>query len=213
MSPHLVFGGTFDPFHRGHLAAAEAVARSFSAPIHLLLAARPPHRPPPAASPEDRLALLHAAAAPRPWLRVDARELRRPGPGFTVDNLAELRTEIGDRTPLVFVLGRDAFRDFQRWRDWPRILQLAHLLVLSRPGENAPLPASLREELLRRRAEAAGSLTEVPSGRILEFPLEPVPVSASEVRARLGRGEDAQVLLPAEVAAEIERRGLYRSAS
>ncbi len=213
MSPHLVFGGTFDPFHRGHLAAAEAVARTFAAPVHLLLAARPPHRSPPVASPEDRLALLHAAAASRPWLRVDARELGRPGPGFTVDNLAELRAEIGDRTPLVFVLGRDAFRDFQRWRDWPRILTLAHLLVLSRPGEDAPLAPALREELSRRRAEAAVDLTEAPSGRILEFPLDPVPVSASEVRARLGRGEDAAGLLPAEVAAEIERRRLYRWSS
>lgn len=211
MRPHLVFGGTFDPLHRGHLVAAEAVWKGFGAPVSLLLAARPPHRPPPVASPADRLALLAAAAASRPWLRLDDRELDRPGPGFTVDNLAELRRELGERVPLVFILGRDAFREFHTWRNWPKILELAHLLVLSRPGPEAPLPVALQRELEVRRARSVSELVEEAAGRILEFPIPALPLSASAVRARLARGESAKELVTPEVLAEIERRGLYRA--
>ncbi|GIX34074.1 MAG: hypothetical protein KatS3mg125_2030 [Lysobacterales bacterium] len=213
MKPRIVLGGTFDPLHRGHLAAAEAVARCFGEPVHLLLAAHPPHRPPPAASPADRLAMLRAAQSERPWLAVDDRELSRPGPGYTVDSLSELRAELGPHRPIVFMLGQDAFSAFDRWRDWRRILGLSHLLVLARPGAETALPEALGAELTRREARSPEELLDSPSGRILRFPLEPMPVSASEVRARLERGESVESLLTPEVLAEIERRGLYRAPS
>lgn len=213
MKPRIVFGGTFDPLHRGHLAAAEAVAGLFAAPVHLLLAAHPPHRAPPRASPADRLALLRAAAASRPWLVVDDRELTRAGPSFTVDSLSELRHELGSRRPLVFVLGEDAFAAFEKWRDWRTILALSHLLVLARPGGERALPAVLQGELARREARSADELLASPGGRILRFPLQPVPISASEARARLARGEEAEALLTPEVLAEIGKRGLYRGES
>ena len=87
-----VLGGTFDPVHHGHLRfALEAVEALRLRVLKLVPARVPPHRPGPAATPEERLAMLQAAVAGTPALEVDGRELARPGPSYTVDTLAELR--------------------------------------------------------------------------------------------------------------------------
>ncbi len=129
------FGGTFDPVHNGHLQAAEEVReRADCLEVRLIPCHIPPHRMTPAAPAAARLAMLELALAGSPRLRVDARELQREGPSYTVDTLVSLREELGEGVALGWVLGADAVAGLDSWRDWQRLPELAHLLLLDRPG-------------------------------------------------------------------------------
>ena len=105
MRPFGVFGGMFDPIHFGHLRAAhELHERLALESVGFFPAGDPPHRAAPLADARTRLAMLRAAVADDPRFLVDDRELRRPGPSYTILTLEELRAERGAQ-PLVLLLG------------------------------------------------------------------------------------------------------------
>jgi nicotinate-nucleotide adenylyltransferase len=180
-----LFGGRFDPPHNGHVALARRAREVLGVDdLVVLVAARPGHKAVHAPA-EDRLALTRAAF---PGLLVELDEHER-----TVDTL-----RAGRWTDPVFVVGADELVDFAGWKDPEAVLELAHLAVATRPGYP------------RERVEAAlAGLGR--SDRVTFFELEPVSVSASEVRRRVAADEPIDDLVPPAVAAEIHTRGLYRN--
>ena len=130
----ILYGGTFDPVHEGHLAIAHAVAAAFDHPVHLVPSADPPHREPPGASGEHRAKMLDLAVAGHSDLLVDRRELERKGRSFTVDTLQQTRMELGPSAALVWVLGIDSLAQLDTWHEWQRIFELANVLGVERPG-------------------------------------------------------------------------------
>ncbi len=119
----VVLGGTFDPVHLGHLAAAEQARDLAGAEEAWLIPANtPPHRGATIASSPDRLDLVHAAAAGRQRMRVLDLELRRPGPSYTADTLAELAAA-HPGTEIWFALGTDAARDIATWHRREEVLR------------------------------------------------------------------------------------------
>jgi nicotinate-nucleotide adenylyltransferase len=215
MTPYVCYGGTFDPFHNGHLAIALAVAGALSARVHLLPSADPPHRGAPGASAEQRASLLEAVALGETRLVVDRRELRRAGRSYSVDTLRELRVELGDARPLAWVLGGDSLLQLDTWKDWRTLFELAHLVVVPRPGLDlsassiaARAPAVWAE--VEPRLASAGDLLARPAGLLCRLALDPLrPESATDVRARIAAGGDWQSRVPAAVAERITRLGLY----
>lgn len=213
MSLRVLYGGTFDPVHAGHLAVARAARDRLGAAVRLVPAAMPPHRGPTTASAEDRAALLALAVGDEPGLAVDTRELRREGPSFTVDTLREVRDDIGAQAPLAWLVGADAFRGLPGWDRWQALFDLAHFVVAVRPGHDLDdLPEELARATRGRWAGSAAELAETPAGRLFRLDLPPHPAASSELRRRLAAGEDPGDWLPPAVAAEIARRGLYRAA-
>ena len=213
MSLRLVYGGTFDPVHAGHLAVARAARDAFGVEVDLIPAADPPHRAVPGANARDRADLLALAVAGEPGLRVDERELNRPGPSWTVDTLRGLRAELGPSAPLAWLLGADAFRALPSWHEWTALAGLAHFIVAVRPGHDTDLlPAALEAACTGRWTDSPEALAAAPAGRLFRLHLPPHPASATELRRRLAAGEDPGDWLAPEVAAEIARRGLYRAA-
>ena len=196
------FGGTFDPIHNGHLCVARAAAAALGCKVRMVLSARPPHRPPPCATANQRWALLRLACAAHPELVPDASELRRKGPSYTVDTLKAARSRRGAE-PLCWIVGVDAFNDIHSWRQWRAVLSLAHLVLLPRVGTEIRGPG-LR--LLRRRR---GGLSKTAAGGILVLERETPPVSASAVRRGVAAGAEVGHLLPDCVHAYIRRHGLY----
>ena len=155
-----LFGGTFDPVHRGHLHAALSVCEALGIDeIRLILSARPSHRKTPGATISQRWDMLCLACASDPRLRPDDREIRRARPSFTVDTLAELRAE-HPREPLVWVIGSDAYALLPSWYRWQRVLELCHLLVLNRPGHALDLDDTMR------RFTAAAMVTDAAGARV-----------------------------------------------
>jgi nicotinate-nucleotide adenylyltransferase len=183
-----ILGGVFDPPHLGHVALAEAaVSRLGLDELLVLVVADPGHKR--ATTPaEVRLELASLAFEDVAGVRVELD----PNPR-TVDSL-----EARQLADAVFVLGADELASFPTWKEPERVLELVRLAVAMRPG--------VPDERLR---EARARLSS--PDRILFFELEPVPVSSTEVRARVARGEPIEGLVPPTVADAIARLGLYRN--
>ncbi|BFI95681.1 MAG: nicotinate-nucleotide adenylyltransferase [Rhodanobacter sp.] len=193
--PLAIFGGTFDPVHIGHLTVAWEAAELLDAEVRLMPANVPPHRPAPLASAAERVAMLRAALAGQSRLVLDARELEREGPSYTVDTLRELRAEQGER-PLVLLLGADAFAGLPGWHRWRELFDFAHIGVLSRPGVEAECPAELAGEVAARRVDDVAALRAQPCGKLIELAVTPLEVSATRIRELLAAGRDPRYLLP-----------------
>ena len=212
-----ILGGTFDPIHYGHLRfAAEVRARLGFAQMHLVPSGVPPHRAPPVASSDDRLAMAALGCAEFPGLVADGREVRRAGPSYTVATLQELHAQDRQR-PLALLLGSDALHGLASWYHWEQIFTLAHLVVVERPGEAfdaEKLPPALREQWERRLTTDPSRVSRGLAGTILRLTIAPQPISATAIRAALARGAAGRAevvgLLPATVLAYIDRNQLYR---
>jgi nicotinate-nucleotide adenylyltransferase len=210
-----LFGGTFDPPHRGHLAVARAAANEFSLDTVLFApAANQPLKPHGSkASFRDRLAMVELLCATPHRRSRDAQFVpstldapREDGqPNYTIDTLRHLRAELREQNPadseaeLFVITGADSFLDLRRWREPEALLQAAEWIVVSRPGFSfsglEPLALTSQQ---RARVHLLEGVRE--------------PASASEVRDRLEAGLDASSLLTPEVLAYIREHQLYHSA-
>ena len=211
-----LLGGTFDPIHDGHLELAREVRAALAlSAVRLLPAGDPPHRAAPVATALQRLAMVELAIEDCPGLEVDAREIARPGRSYTVLTLEELRQEAPAR-PLALIVGTDAFLGLPGWHRWRELFDLAHLVVVARPGTtlDAALPAPLADEWQRRYRRSSDALAGAVAGAIVLQPITAHDISASALRAQLARGSAGiaavRGLLPPAVLAYIERNRLYR---
>jgi len=202
----VLFGGTFDPVHNGHLVVARALAeqRGFER-IALVPAASPPHKPPPRASGEHRLAMLRLAIAADTLFDVCELELRRGGPSYTYDTLTEIRACVGAKKKVFWVIGADMLEDLPRWHRASEVLELAEMIVLVRSPWHERLEAILEGLAGTFSREQVQVLLE----SVVNTPI--LHVSSSEVRRRVACGQSVQDLVPASVASYIERHGLYRN--
>jgi nicotinate-nucleotide adenylyltransferase len=182
-----ILGGVFDPPHDGHVALARAaVAELGLERLLVLVVADPGHKH--AATPaETRLKLARTAFAAVPEATVELDRYAR-----TVDSLEERRQP----ADTFFVLGADELADFEEWKAPRRVLELVRLAVAMRPGVSRD-----QVDAVRQRMDAGE--------RIVEFDLEPLPISSSEIRERVARREPVDDLVPPAVAEEIARLGLY----
>ncbi|MCL7713525.1 nicotinate-nucleotide adenylyltransferase [Stenotrophomonas mori] len=212
----LIYGGTFDPVHDGHLAIARCARDALQVPVWLMPAADPPHRPPPGADAAQRTRMLELALEGEPGLAIDRRELRRaavhPGvPSWTVETLRELRGECGGEAPLALLMGADSLRGLTGWHAWEQVLALAHIVVAERPGSglDTAMPAVLADALRTAWSDSSAALLAQPAGRVwrLRQPLH--EGSATAVRQSIASGGPWRGLLPAAVADYIQAHGLY----
>ncbi len=208
--PLAVLGGSFDPVHNGHLRMALEAAHLLDASVALLPTGTPPHRVAPMASPTQRLAMLDLALRGQDRLSVDARELSRVGPNYTVDTLREMREELGPERPLILLVGTDQFALLDTWHRWREIFNYAHIGVLGRPGVTAEPAAGVLQEISARSTTAAVDLAVQPAGRVLQIPTTLLDISASQIRADLAAGSSPRWLLPDPVLAYIEEHRLYQ---
>ena len=192
-------GGTFDPIHYGHLAAAEE-ARAVAGlnEVVFLVAGIPPHKPDePAAPSEDRLAMVERAIASNPSFVASRIELDRAGPSFTADSLEALAADLGPETDLYLIMGMDSLAEIATWHRPDRLIELARLVVVRRPGYDADL------EALDREIPGIAARTD-----IIDMP--EVEVSSSDLQDRIRNGMPIKYQVPPGVEAYIYDNGLYR---
>jgi len=212
-----ILGGTFDPIHCAHLALAREVRAALDlATVRFIPAGDPPHRAAPVASAMHRLTMVELAIADVPGLELDGREIHRRGRSYMVVTLEELRREAPARS-LALIVGADAFLGLPTWHRWRELFDLAHLIVVARPGVafDGALPPVLADEWSQRLHRDATILAAEPAGSIVTQPITAHAIAASAIRAQLARGAEGiaavRGLLPAAVLAYIDRNQLYRS--
>ncbi|HSW13025.1 MAG TPA: nicotinate-nucleotide adenylyltransferase [Solimonas sp.] len=191
-----MFGGAFAPFHNGHLRLAiEARERLGLDELRLVPTAHPAHRQASSVSPQRRLEWLRLGIRREPGLVADDCEIRRAGPSFTVDTLTALRSEYPD-TPLVLLMGADAFAHLHCWHRWQQLIELAHLAVIARADARLEPPAEVLPLLQGREANTAEDLRESPAGRWMRLDVPVLDISSTRIRGLLGQRLSVRGLVP-----------------
>ena len=200
-----ILGGTFDPIHLGHLLLAEECREILALDKVLFVPAGQPwlKAGQPLTAAVHRLRMVELATEDNPHFEVLRWEVARPGPSYTVDTLARLRMESGAAAELHFILGLDALADFPRWKDPERILQMANLAVVPRPGyvdegDGDDIVAGIK------------SCYPAYADRITRLAVASVAISATDLRRRVARGHSLRYRTPAAVGEYIGEKGLYK---
>ena len=216
-----LFGGTFDPIHRGHLAIARAARRRFRLDrVYFMPADIPPHKQQaPVSAYEHRYAMVALATAKEKGFVPSLLDAPRSGPSYSIETVRRVRRTLPKSARLFFLIGIDAFRDLGTWREPEALLREVEFIVVSRPGfVLADVVAALPEPL---RAQAAAVASGKAARRSLVFPgvtlhlLDGIAenVSATQVRQAVARGRSIAKLVDPAVAEYISKLGLYRGKS
>jgi nicotinate-nucleotide adenylyltransferase len=196
-----VFGGTFDPVHLAHLIVAERCREAARLDRVLFVPAmQPPHKAGVPTPFERRVEMLELALAGSEHFAVDQAERERPGPSYTADLLAQLASRDAG-AELFLILGGDSLAQLHQWYAPERIVALATLLVVARPGSEPPDLAGLRQRL--------GLAAEAPL-RVEVVPAPLLELSSSDIRQRCRLGQSIRYLVPRAVEVYIHERRLYR---
>ena len=182
------YGGTFDPIHNAHLyAAAQAMAACHLDDLVFMPTALPPHK--------DRMVELAIQNHPR--YSVTDVELQAARPTYTADTLEKLHSLLPRAKELIYIMGADSFQNLHKWRQPDRILALAHLAVVYRPGYGVTQLDQTAQAY--RQTGAVITLIACPG----------LDISSSYIRAELAEGRSVEALVPPDVARYIQQRGIY----
>ncbi len=200
-----LFGGTFDPIHRGHLALARSARDAFGLQvIDFIPCHHPVHRGQPGAGPEQRVRMLELALRDEPGFRINRVEIDRDHPSWAVDTLRLLREE-DTRSIFCWLMGADAWAGFAGWREPEKILEMAHVIVCARPGvARGPTPFDARF------LQPGEHLRDAPAGRVAWHQMPPDDCSSTRVRARLMAGQAPTDCLSPAVLEFIRQQNLYQ---
>jgi len=211
-----LFGGTFNPIHLGHLRGAEEIRESFGLEeVIFTPAAIPPHKEAEGImDPLHRLEMVQRATLKNPWFSVSDIELKRPGKSYSIDTLRYFK-EIHQGS-LFFILGGDAFFEIETWREYETLFSLCHFIVMTRPssqkkGEAIELPEGLApffgyDPVIEGWIHVSGNHLYLKEITFLD-------ISSTQVRELIEKGGSVRYLIPTEVEAYIEEKGLYRRGS
>ena len=197
-----VFGGTFDPIHLGHLAAARAIRTALKLDKVIFVPAGQPWMKAgmPVSPVEDRVEMVRLAVARRKAFELSTIEADRAGPSYAVDTMATLRRQLGSGSDLFFLLGSDALMDIAKWREPQRLMQLCQLVAFARPGFRLPVMSDLE-----------GAVPGV-SQRVVFVEVPQRDIRATDIRQRVAEGRSIQRLVPRAVERYILEHGIYRAA-
>ena len=203
----VLFGGTFDPVHHGHLIVARAVAEQKGLEkVVFVPTARPPHKEGPLATALQRLEMLKLAVAGQPHLGVSDVELRRGGQrSYTIDTVSQLQAE-NPSAQIWLIVGADMLADLPNWHRAGELIEQVGILSVGRPGwqdRSGRCETALTETF-------GGSRARQILADAVEAPL--IEISSTDVRRRVGQGRSIRWLVPEAVESYIAREGLYRQA-
>ncbi len=202
-----LFGGSFDPVHRGHLLAAQSVQQQLSLDSLVWLpAAQSPFKAAPASPDRHRIAMLRLAIEAYPQFKLDTRELLRSGPSYSIDTLSEIVAE-QPQNHYYLLMGVDAWVGFEQWYRWQSIVDLCNLVVVTRPAYERPLLSSGWQKKCISRVE---DIRSRKTGGVIFLSVPESPAASSDIRQRLQHGKPVDGLLSPQVQSYIAEHGLYQ---
>jgi len=213
-----LLGGSYDPVHHGHVALGAHFAQLLQVDqLRVIPAGLPWQKSTLKATPRQRAEMVALAFAGAPYgVAVDMQEIERGEQGlatYTIDTLRQVRAELGASASISFLMGADQLQRLDTWHEWQALFDYAHICVAARPGFNlatAGLPPAVAEAFSRRLGTPE-QIRNTPHGLTYLAQDFAVDISATEIRAALQRGEQANSLIPPLVLDYIEQHNLYKS--
>ncbi len=216
-----LFGGTFNPIHRGHLHAADAVKKKFPLDcIYLIPSALPPHKQVHnLASADNRVEMIRLATQGVDYIRVSSVEMSRHGPSYTIDTVRFYQNRIQNDTRLYLIMGLDAFLEIDTWKSYHDLMAIIPFIVLSRVNEQDKnklpdidaidnyLTSTLKKDYLFSPATSCFIHPDHPPIYLVD--IHPLNISSTEIRSRIQQGKSIKALVPEPVNHFIKTKGLY----
>lgn len=207
----LIYGGSFDPIHNGHINTAINVQKSFNFDRFIFLPCKQPVlKGKSMATAAQRVAMLQLALAEHHSynFEIDTREIDRSSPSFMVTTLEDYRHEIDKSVALTLLMGRDTFIQIPRWHKWERLLKLSNILVINRPGDF--IASDLINNLLETyETEQKEDLAKSSNGLIYQFNSTQYEQSSTSIRQKLSKGADLTADVSDVVIEYIKKNHLY----
>jgi nicotinate-nucleotide adenylyltransferase len=213
-----IYGGTFDPVHNGHLKVARRVQQLFGLDeVILVPACVPPHkRAAGITSAFHRFAMLALATENDRQLRISTIELEQPERPYAVETVARMRKQLDSDVRLFFVMGADSWSEITTWREWQRLLTMCDHIVVTRPGYELALDRGSNANVTDVRGKTGDEVQATvdqlsgPHIFVSDAVFDDVSATAIRTAAADGRREELTTMVPLEVAAYIEKYGLYK---
>ena len=201
----LLYGGSFDPIHNGHLIVCRYAAERLQATrVILIPSANPPHKPHKALAPADaRVELCRLAIQNEPGFEVEDWETRQTGPNYTLYTVQHFRTVEPPDAQIYWLIGLDSLQELPTWHRVRELASLCTIVTVGRPGCKWPNRESLLQFLSSEQADTL-------EAHFLDSPL--IEIAATDIRERVRQGLSIRYFVPDTVAEAVAARGLYRDA-
>jgi nicotinate-nucleotide adenylyltransferase len=198
----ILFGGTFDPVHTGHIVVAQTAAEKIGASkVILIPARRSPHKEQkPAAADDDRIAMLKLAITGKTLFQISPVELNRAEPSYTIDTIRHFRHKLGPDCQLCWLIGADMLKDLPRWHRIDKLLKECTICVMNRGGFSKPDFDSLVGKLSTESVEKLRQNT-------IETPF--IEISSTDIRQKISQNQDVSKFLHPDVSDYIKTHKLY----
>jgi nicotinate-nucleotide adenylyltransferase len=218
-----LFGGTFNPIHKGHLMAAQRVLHQFNLDhLYIIPCRKPPHKSSAYLAPaSDRIRMIQLALPEDARYRLSEVEVQRGGPSYTIDTVEHFRTGIIPGADLFLIMGMDAFLEIHTWKSQRRLLESVQPVVVTR--DHGADREETRDDVSRMGSYIHSRLSadygfnaertcwRKDGGNCIHLlPTPPVAISSSQIRQRIGAGKAIADLVPQAVNAYIEKKELYQ---
>lgn len=209
-TPLIIFGGTFDPIHNGHLLMADAVYNKFKSEITFMPTAIPNYKTAPEATNEQRLEMLEIALANNPHYRIDTLEINQDSYSCSYKTLTFLRNKIGPKIPVYYIIGEDSLLSLGTWDSWTDLFNLTNFIVLKRPNYSYETMANPLRTIFEERKTTNFANLDVQYGKIymLDFVLS--DISSTKIRACVKNGISINGYVPSLVAKYILEHNMYK---
>ncbi|HHF7343966.1 TPA: nicotinate-nucleotide adenylyltransferase [Legionella feeleii] len=208
----IIYGGTFDPIHNGHIKTAINVQNHFNFEQFIFLPCKiPVLKKEAAATAKQRIDMLELALKNLDQnFEINLSEINRESPSYMVHTLQNFRLELGGKLPITLLLGTDSFNQLPQWHNWQQLLTLANLLVIKRCGsDKVVMPEKIKKLLEQHETFDSKTLMKSPHGLIYFYDAGSFNISSSQIRKLLSEGKDLSTYLPEEVANYIKENQLY----
>lgn len=208
----ILFGGTFDPIHLGHMAIATRLYDVFKRPITFLPTGIPPYKPKSEVTTYDRMEMLKLAINDDSRFLIDDREINRKEFCYTYKTLGEIRSEIGNNEPIFFIIGGDSLVSLDSWDNWETLFDLANFIVVGRNQYGQELMSGiLAKEFLQRQEPNLNKFLTAPCGKIYTLEFKPIDISSTQIRQNIKNNLPIDTLVSAKVENFIRKHELYKN--
>ena len=205
-----IFGGTFNPIHKGHLQTSVNIQNQFKFDSYVFLPCKiPTIKPPALASNQQRIKMIELAIKHYPSFKIDLREIERDSPSYMVETLESFRSEYPEAS-INLIIGYDSFISLPRWYQWEKLISLANILIISRNEfATEATPEIMRDFLKKYQSKDKTGILNQQAGTVLLFDAGHYEISSTQIREEIKKKQDVSFQLPEEVYQYIKAEGLY----